>query len=118
MGLEFRRVLFRSENVEHSHSHDESEECCGAHEVCEKTSLLNSKNHIEYYDDEDLDVFAGRSSETYSDDEITIFEDVFYSMQTDDVPGWVKSLQLRQIELPESIRDQVLLIVRENRFGV
>ena len=36
-------------------------------------------------------------------------------MQSEDVAGWVRSLQLRGIALPEGIKDEVLLIVRERR---
>lgn len=34
-------------------------ECCGQHEVCEKDSLLAAvSKKIEYYDDEELDLFT------------------------------------------------------------
>ncbi|MBO5863640.1 MAG: phospholipase, partial [Paludibacteraceae bacterium] len=47
--------------------------CCGAHEVCEKDSLLNTQNKFEYYDDEELDQFAGMKSEEYSETDIEEF---------------------------------------------
>ena len=35
-------------------------ECCGAHEICEKESLLSAvSKEIVYYDDEELDRFSG-----------------------------------------------------------
>ena len=89
--------------------------CCGAHEVCEKDSLLNTQNKFEYYDDEELDQFAGMKSEEYSETDIEEFCKVFYTMRESDVVGWLKSLQLRNIELPEQLRDEALLIVQEIR---
>ena len=40
-------------------------ECCGLHEVCEKESL-RALEDVEYYEDEELDRFRGRT--TYSDE--------------------------------------------------
>ena len=40
------------------------EECCGQHETCEKDSLLAAVSKgVEYYNDEELDRFRGRSSD-------------------------------------------------------
>ena len=36
-------------------------------------------------------------------------------MQSEDVAGWVRSLQLRGIALPDNIKDEVFLIVGERR---
>lgn len=92
-------------------------ECCGQHEVCEKDSLLAAVSRkIEYYDDEELDRFAGRASEAYTDEESEMFRDVFYTMQETDVAGWVRSLQLRGINLPDEIKDEVFLVVGERRI--
>ncbi|MEO4768560.1 phospholipase, partial [Bacteroides uniformis] len=40
----------------------------------------------------------------------------FYTMQDTDVAGWVRSLQLRGIALPENIKDEVFLIIGERRL--
>ena len=91
-------------------------ECCGQHEVCEKESLLAAlSRRIEYYDDEELDRFRGRAADAYNDDECEEFRQVLYTMRSDEVAGWVRSLQLRQVELPDPLRDEVLLIVGERR---
>ncbi|MDM8337774.1 phospholipase [Mediterranea massiliensis] len=92
------------------------QECCGQHEVCEKESLLAAvSKKIEYYDDEELDRYIGVSPDAYTPEQEDEFRDVFYTMQSEDVAGWVRSLQLRGIALPEGIKDEVLLIVRERR---
>lgn len=91
-------------------------ECCGQHETCEKESLLAAvSKQIEYYDDEELDRFRGRESSDYSDEEVDEFRDVLYTMQDDEVAGWVRSLQLRAVALPDGLKDEVFLIVGERR---
>lgn len=91
--------------------------CCGQHEVCEKDSLLAAVSRaIEYYDDEELDRFAGRESNAYSDAEIEEFDDVFTTLRSEDVAGWVRSLQLRGINLPDALKDDVILVVGERRI--
>lgn len=89
-------------------------ECCGQHEVCEKDSLLAAVSRdIVYYDDEELDRFRGRTA--YNEEETEEFRDVLYTMRSDEVAGWVRSLLLRQIELPEGLKDEVFLIVGDRR---
>lgn len=90
--------------------------CCGQHETCEKDSLLAAvSRQVEYYEDEHLDAYAGRRADNYSDDEADAFREVLYTMRTDEVAGWVRSLQLRGIELPDQLKDEVILIVGERR---
>lgn len=93
------------------------QECCGQHEICEKESLLAavSKN-IEYYNDEELDRFRGKDSSEYSEAETDEFREILYTMKDEEVAGWVRSLQLRNVPLPDSIKDEVFLIVGERRF--
>ena len=91
-------------------------ECCGQHEVCEKESLLAAgSKKIEYYDDEELDKYIGTAADRYTPEQEEEFRDVFYTMQSEDVAGWVRSLQLRGIALPDNIKDEVFLIVGERR---
>lgn len=85
-------------------------ECCGLHEVCEKDSL-RALEDIDYYEDEELDRFRGRTA--YSEEEIEEFREVLYTMRTDEVAGWMKSLELRQVNLPDELKDEVLLIIGE-----
>lgn len=93
-------------------------ECCGQHEVCEKESLLAAVSQkIEYYDDEELDRYIGTPSNGYTAEQEDEFRDIFYTMHEDDVAGWVRSLQLRGIALPDNIKDEVFLIVGERRNG-
>ena len=92
-------------------------ECCGQHAICEKESLLAAvSKQIEYYDDEELDRYRGLLSDQYTNEQIEEFRDVFYTMRETDVAGWVRSLQLRGVELPDELKDEVFLIVGERRM--
>ena len=85
-------------------------ECCGQHEVCEKDSLRAAAvQDIDYYEDEELDRFRGRTS--YSEEEVEEFREVLYTMRTDEVAGWVRSLQVRQVNLPDELKDEVILLI-------
>ena len=93
-------------------------ECCGQHEVCEKESLLSAiSKEIEYYNDEELDRFQGREGDEYSEEEVEEFREVLYTMKETEVAGWVRSLQLRAVELPNEVKDEVVMIVGERRMG-
>jgi len=92
-------------------------ECCGQHEICEKESLLAAvSKKIEYYNDEELDRFRGTSSDKYTEKDAEEFREVLYTMKEIEVVGWIRSLQLRNIELPDQLKDEVLLIVGERRI--
>ena len=91
------------------------EGCCGEHLVCEKETLLNPTAEIVYYDDEELDALAGIQPEDYTEAQYRAIKDVFSTLREEDVTGWCRSLQLRNIALPQDIREEALLIVRELR---
>lgn len=92
-------------------------ECCGQHQTCEKDSLLAAvSKKIEYYDDEELDNYIGLQPDEYTAGQTDQFRDVFYTMQDVDVAGWVRSLQLRGICLPNEIKDEVFLVIGERRM--
>lgn len=93
------------------------EVCCGAHEVCERDSLLAAvSKQIEYYDDEELDRYRGMPGDAYTDEAVAEFSDVLYTLKETEVAGWLRSLQLRCIELPDDLKDEALLIVGERRI--
>lgn len=93
----------------------EAEECCGLHLVCEKNSLSPVDDNIIYYDDEELDRFRGRSSESYGSEEVEEFRDVLMTLRPEDVPGWARSITQRRLELPSEVRDELLILINEQR---
>lgn len=88
--------------------------CCGKHAVCEKRRLADAMTHDAiYYEDEELDVFKGHPSDGYSDDEIESFRYVMDTMRQDEVRGWLESLQVRGIELPDELKDEAWMMIGE-----
>lgn len=70
---------------------------------------------IVYYDDEELDRFAGRAADSYTPEETEEFRDVLMTLLPEDVPGWARSITLRGLELPPDVRDELLMLVNEQR---
>lgn len=111
-----RRWRSRNAGVAQPEATAVEEECCGMHITCERDSLLAAVSEkIEYYDDEELDRFAGTAPDDYSDADIEEFRDVLLTMRPDDIAGWARSLQLRNINLPSPVRDELIMIVAEAR---
>ncbi len=92
------------------------QQCCGMHMTCEKDSLLTAvSSEVVYYDDEELDEFKGRPADQYNDAETEMFRDILFTMLPEDIAGWARSLQLRGIEMPEIVKEELLMIVTEAR---
>lgn len=100
---------------DNSESEEDDEQCCGLHLVCEKDSLSPMSAEILYYDDEDLDRFVGRTPESYSPEEVEEFREVLMTLRADDVAGWARSITQRRLELPFEVRDELLMLVNEQR---
>lgn len=95
---------------------DSGQECCGMHITCEKDSLLQGVSaEIVYYDDEELDACKGIAADAYTDSQIEEFRDVLLTLLPQDIAGWARSLQLRGIVLPEIVKEELLMIVSEQR---
>lgn len=95
---------------------EDSQECCGMHITCERDSLLASVSpEIIYYDDEELDRYRGTSPDDYSEEAIEEFRNVLLTLIPSDIAGWGRSIQLRGIELPTAVREELLMIVAEAR---
>lgn len=85
--------------------------CCGLHAICEKTGQINEPPV--YYDDEELDRFAGRDASDYTDEETEEFRDVLLTLLPADAPGWTVSLEKRRINLPEELKPELELLLLE-----
>ncbi len=92
--------------------------CCGKHDTCEKQRVLRAfaNNELIYFDDEELDAYKGRRSDTYSETEVTEFREILTTMQEHEVKGWLTSLQLRDISVPDALKDEIALIVQEHEM--
>ena len=91
---------------------DDDDECCGEHEVCEKGKIKRAlRTDIEYFDDEELDRYRGIASDEYDDDAVEEFREVLYTMYPTEIEDWLKSLELREIALPDALKDEVFMLL-------
>ena len=91
---------------------NDEEECCGEHEVCEKGKIKRAlRTDIEYFDDEELDRFRGTAPDEYDDDDVEEFREVLYTMDPREVDDWLKSLELREVALPDALKDEVFMLL-------
>lgn len=89
--------------------------CGGTAGKCMHDCMLEAATGpIEYYDDEELDAYRGRESDSYTDGEADEFREVLYTMRPDEVAGWTRSMTLRQINLPDQIKDEVIMLVGDS----
>jgi len=89
-------------------------ECCGKHVVCEKQKLAEARlRSAQYFDDEDLDRFKGRSSDKYTDQEVEEFRYVLYTMNQSEVREWMECLQARDIEIPDELKEECYSMMNE-----
>ena len=97
----------------HEEEEDDGEECCGEHEVCEKGKIKRAlRTDIEYFDDEELDRFRGTAPDEYDDEAVEEFREVLYTMHPSEVEDWLKSLELREVALPDVLKDEVFMLIR------
>ena len=68
---------------------------------------------VEYFDDEELDVYANRPSDQYTVDEAEQFREVLYTMRTSEIRDWTRSLTLRGISLPDQVKDETFLLMEQ-----
>lgn len=86
--------------------------CDGSDDKCEQVCVMEAATkEIEYYDDEELDRFKGRRSDEYSDAEAEEFANVLYTMQPQEAKGWNRSLILREINVPNQIKDELITMI-------
>lgn len=91
-------------------------ECCGMHIVCERDSLSTAVQDAEdYYDDEELDAYAGRAADAYEPEETEAFRDVLLTLKPEEIAPWARAIQRRGITLPSDVREELLMIVAEAR---
>lgn len=88
--------------------------CSGDSPTCEQTCMMEAATKaIEYFDDEELDVFRGRPSDEYADEEVEKFSYVLYTMRPEEVKQWNRSLHLRGIAVPDQLKDELFMMMEE-----
>ena len=86
--------------------------CNGENDKCEQECMMEAATKpIEYFDDEELDAFKGRSSDGYTDEEVEQFSYVLNTMPQKEIRDWCRSLHLRGIEIPDQLKDEVYMMM-------
>ena len=93
-------------------SKDTCATCNGENTKCEQECMMEAATKpIEYFDDEELDRYAGRQDDEYTDSEADEFREVLYTMRQEEVADWSRSLILRNVNLPRQLRDEVIMLI-------
>ncbi len=94
-----------------------ADEACGIRSICPSEQILAGacKQEPTYYDDEELDRFAGRGEDDYSADEVEQWRDILYTLLPGDLLGWGQSIKHRGLTMPAAIRDEFLQLAAEHR---
>ena len=88
--------------------------CNGDDSRCKQECMLEAATkQVEYFDDEDLDRFAGKPSDSYSEEEVEEFRDVLYTMRREEAKAWNRSLILRQVNVPDQLKDELIMMMEE-----
>lgn len=88
--------------------------CSGDNAKCEQTCMMEAAvKDIEYFDDEELDRFRHRESSDYTDDEAEEFREVMETMAQEELKAWNRSLILREVNMPDQIKDEFILLASQ-----
>lgn len=87
--------------------------CCGAHEVCDKTAEEMIADASKYFEDEELDRFSNQCNIVFEDADIEEFREVLYTLKRNEISTWLSSLEFRKISAPNVIRDEALLLMQD-----
>lgn len=87
--------------------------CASCTEDCAPQMTKKPAKKIIYYDDEELDVLANRTVESYTDTELAMLREVAETLRREDCTGWLESISKRGILLPASI----LEIVQKTQYA-
>jgi aspartate-semialdehyde dehydrogenase len=55
---------------------------------------------------------SGFKEEAYTDEDIEEFRHILYTMKSEEVDTWVHCLQTRGIEIPQAVKDEILLMLQ------
>ncbi|MBN2805286.1 MAG: hypothetical protein JXR22_01390 [Prolixibacteraceae bacterium] len=90
-------------------------DCCGAHEVCEYDEIKMDETRIEYYDDEELDVYQNMDARAYTDQQIDQFREVLYTLKQEEIRYWLLSIERRKIMLPSILIEEARMLMADQQ---
>lgn len=85
---------------------------CGVSCLCgDKAMELQMSDKIVYYEDEELDAYKGIAADVYTGSQTEEFSEVLMTLKPDEISGWLHSLRLRGINLPEQLKDEAVMMM-------
>ena len=102
--------------IENSSRQGCADESCGLRSICPSEQLLagECKQEVTYYEDEELDAFAGRGEDDYTPEELEQWRDVLYTLRAEDLLGWGQSIKHRGLVMPAAVREEFLHLAAEH----
>ena len=107
-----RRMLSKGEIKEMPDVQELPTDCEGCMREC---SLSPTRKSITYFNDEELDRFKGTTSDAYDEPAIDEFREVLYTLRESEVADWLRSLQQREVNLPDAIKDEAILLLTDKK---
>lgn len=94
-------------------SEDCDSNCLSCGDICAAGEVLRAQMTpvTEDFDDDELDAFTGRSGDDYTEEEEALFADILDSLKPSEAAQWAESLRRRNIPLPSSLRDEVMMLI-------
>lgn len=91
---------------------DCGDDCTTCADLCAASRVLDTQTAApRYFNDDELDAFAGTADDAYSEEQVETFRNVFETVAPGDVAAWVESLRRRGIEIPQALKDEVLMLL-------
>lgn len=91
-------------------------EQCGMSCFCDDEALMRAvKMEPEYFDDEKLNTYKGLAANAYNESQINQFSEVLMTLRPEKTADWLRSLDLRDIALPELLKDEALIMMEEEK---
>jgi hypothetical protein len=85
-------------------------DCEGCMRDC---SMSPTNKPIVYYNDEELDRFKGTASDAYDEAAVDEFREVLYTLRESEVADWLRSLQQREVNLPDAVKDEAFMMLTD-----
>ena len=89
-----------------------TQEQCGVTCFCDDTALKRRlSEEIIYFDDEELDRYKGIAANAYDESQTNDFYEVLTTLRPEETADWLHSLELRGINLPESLKEEAAIMM-------
>ena len=92
-----------------------NDDCAACIDVCASSRVLEAQMAApKHFNDEELDGFAGLKSDDYNEEQVELFRNIFEELHPDEIIEWTESLRRRGIEIPSSLKDEVVMMINGN----